>query len=123
MIAPGQVHQVTQGGIAPEWFNPSAFICAGNTTPLPSCSTSTGQFGNLGRNAVYGPGAIQWDMAVSRRFSITERWKLEYRSDFFNILNHANWNNPVTNDTSSTFGLVTGFGSPRIIQMAMKVFF
>jgi hypothetical protein len=72
---------------------------------------------------VYGPGQIQWDMAVSRRFALNERFKLEYRSDFFNVLNHANWNNPTTNITSSTFGLVKAFGSPRIIQMAMKLFF
>ncbi len=123
VILPGAVHTVTQGGIAPMWFNPDAFVCAGNTALSPSCSTSTGLFGNLGRNSVYGPGQIQWDMAVSRRFSLNERFKFEYRSDFFNILNHANWNNPTSTITSSTFGLVTAFGSPRIIQMAMKLFF
>jgi hypothetical protein len=53
---------------------------------------------------------------------------MEFRSDFFNILNHANWGNPVTGGTgigtsvsnSATFGQVTGFGAPRLIQMAMK---
>jgi hypothetical protein len=62
-------------------------------------------------------------MALSRRFNLKERWKLEFRSDFFNILNHANWSNPATSITSSTFGQVTSFGSPRIIQMALKLYF
>ena len=62
-------------------------------------------------------------MALVRRFQFKERWKLDARADFFNILNHANWNNPSTGLTSSTFGLVTGFSSPRIIQMALKLFF
>ena len=61
---------------------------------------------------------------MSRRFQFTERFKIEFRSDFFNILNHANWNNPGTSLTSgTTFGQITTFGSPRIIQMAMKLYF
>ena len=83
----------------------------------------SGQFGNLGRNAIYGPGQINWDMAISRRFKMNERWSLAVRSDFFNILNHANWNSPTTNVTSGTFGQITTFGSPRIIQFSMKLFF
>ena len=49
--------------------------------------------------------------------------KLEFRSDFFNIMNHANWNGPSAGLTSSTFGQVTTFGSPRLIQLAMKMYF
>ena len=62
-------------------------------------------------------------MAITRRFSLKERWSLDYRADFFNIMNHANWGNPCTNISNSTFGEVTSFGSPRIIQMAVKLFF
>jgi hypothetical protein len=102
------------------YLNPAAFICAGSNA---ACTTFSGQFGNLGRNSVYGPGIIQWDMAVSRRFKINERFALAFRSDFFNIMNHANWNNPTNNVTSGTFGQITTFGAPRIIQMSMKLFF
>jgi len=99
----------------------SSFACAGN---LPGqCSVFSGQYGNIGRNALYGPGTIQWDMALSRRFKFNERLSLDFRSDFFNIMNHANWNNPATGITTSTFGQITGFGSPRIIQMSTKFFF
>ncbi len=102
------------------YLTPAAFQCAGSNA---ACTTFSGQFGNLGRNSVYGPGNITWDMAVSRRFKINERFALAFRSDFFNIMNHANWNNPTTNVTSGTFGQITTFGAPRIIQMSMKLFF
>jgi len=108
-----------------QWFNPAAFA-GGCTTAAyvgnPSC-VPLGTFGNAGRDVFHNPGTIQWDMSVSRKFQITERWKIELRSDFFNIMNHANWNAPATGLTSTTFGQVTTFGSPRLIQMAMKVYF
>jgi hypothetical protein len=62
-------------------------------------------------------------MAVSRNFKISERWKAEIRADFFNIMNHANWNSPSSAVNSATFGEITGFSGPRLIQLAMKVFF
>jgi hypothetical protein len=48
---------------------------------------------------------------------------MEFRSDFFNIMNHANWGNPATGLTSATFGQITSFGSPRLIQANLKLFF
>jgi hypothetical protein len=119
VIAPDQVHQVVPND-PNYWFNPAAFMCAGSNA---ACTTFSGQFGNLGRNALYGPGAINFDMALTRRFPIHERWKMDFRADFFNIMNHANWSNPGTSITSSTFGEVTSFGSPRLIQMALKLYF
>jgi hypothetical protein len=118
VVAPDQVYPSQKTLL--EWFNPAAFQCAGSNA---ACTVFSGQFGNLGRNAVYGPGMINWDMAVSRRFKFSERWSLLFRADFFNIMNHANWNNPTTNITSGTFGQITTFGSPRIIQFATKLFF
>jgi hypothetical protein len=105
-------HQV-YGGPANDpsyWLNPAAFQCAGSNA---ACTVFSGQFGNVGRNAVYGPGQINFDMALTRRFTVGERWKLDLRADFFNIMNHANWNNPGTNITSGTFGEITSFGTPR----------
>ncbi|HTP36613.1 MAG TPA: hypothetical protein VMJ75_30765, partial [Candidatus Acidoferrales bacterium] len=119
VILPGQTYTVSQSD-PPLWFNPAAFQCAGSNA---ACTVFSGQFGNLGRNAVYGPGQITWDMAVSRQLAFHERFKVEVRADFFNIMNHANWNNPTTNITSGTFGEVTSFGAPRIIQMALKLYF
>ena len=118
VVLPDQVYP-SQRSVT-EWFNPAAFQCAGSNA---TCTISSGLFGNLGRNAVYGPGQINLSLALSRRFQIGERWKMEFRSDFFNILNHGNWNNPTASVTSGTFGQVVSFGSPRIIQMALKLYF
>jgi len=120
------------------WFNSGlqgtpAFVVgscgAGNyTAPAsnPYCEP-LGTFGDMTRNKLYGPGTIQWDMALSRTFELAKdentRWKLDVRADFFNIMNHANWNSPSAAISSSTFGQVTGFGSPRQIQMALKLHF
>ncbi len=95
-----------------EWFNPSAFA----VQPV-------GTFGNLGRDALTGPGTINLDMALSRTFQFRERLGLIARADFFNIMNHPNWNAPNTSVNSSIFGQITSFGSPRIIQFAMKLIF
>jgi hypothetical protein len=119
VVSPTQVFTVASNDPS-YWFNPAAFQCAGSNA---ACTVFSGLFGNLGRNAIYGPGSINWDMALSRRFTVGERWKLDLRADFFNIMNHANANGPTTGITSSTFGEITGFGSPRLIQMAMKLYF
>jgi hypothetical protein len=108
-----------------DWFNPAAFAggCnnaayAGNQYCVP-----LGSFGDAAHNLVHGPGTIQWDMSASRVFQFHERYKLEFRTDFFNIMNHANWNNPAAGLTSSTFGQITSFAAPRLIQMDMKLMF
>ncbi|HEY9142161.1 MAG TPA: carboxypeptidase regulatory-like domain-containing protein [Bryobacteraceae bacterium] len=114
-IAPNNVYAggISNAGNGFTWFNPLSFAYQ-----------AAGTFGDTGRNSIYGPGAINWDMAVSRRFEVKERWKMDIRADFFNILNHANWGNPGTSIASSgTFGQITSFGTPRQIQMAVKLFF
>src|SRR5208282_214443 len=99
------------------WFNPAAFAgsCGTNNyaynpgvptavypylgavnTPSaqgPYCEP-VGTFGTLTRNALYGPGSIQWDMSISRVISIKERFKLDIRAEFYNFMNHANLGGP-----------------------------
>jgi len=110
VVLPGAVYPATKTVL--EYFNPAAFA-----------TQAAGTFGNLGRDALYGPGSIQFDAAFSRQFHVKERLRPEFRADFFNIMNHGNWSNPVTSNASSTFGQITSFGSPRIIQMAIKLYF
>ncbi|HEY2018960.1 MAG TPA: carboxypeptidase regulatory-like domain-containing protein, partial [Bryobacteraceae bacterium] len=128
VVAPDQVH-APPASDPMYWFNPAAFQCAGSNA---ACTLFSGQFGNLGRNSVYGPGQINIDMALTRRFPVKERWKLDLRADFFNILNHANLGNPITSLSSGTFGQITGYyqglnaaggNTPRVIQMAVKLYF
>jgi hypothetical protein len=108
-----------------QYFNPAAFAgsCAlSQYAGNPYCE-APGTFGNAGRDIFHGPGSIQWDMSVSRIFRYKERWKLEFRGEFFNIMNHANWNAPSSAVNSSTFGEITGFGGPRLIQLSTKLYF
>ena len=113
--------------ICVQWMNPAAF------TPNP-----IGTYGDLGRNAVRGPGFFGFDLSLDRNFKITERYSLQVRADAFNIMNHTNYvggfapaGQPAgatygtvsTALNSSTFGQVTGAYDPRIFQFAMKLFF
>jgi hypothetical protein len=93
---------------------------AGYTFTTPPASAP---FGNLGRNAFRAPGLEQWDLAVNKRFRITERAGLQFRSEFFNVLNHTNFGlpNPVT--TNSAFGTIRTTYPARQIQFALKATF
>lgn len=102
-----------------------------------------GQLGNAPRNFLRGFGAWQSDLALRRQFTLTERFKLQFRSEFFNIFNHPNFANPTSTLTSPLFGFSTqmlgralggggltgGFaplyqiGGPRSTQLALKLLF
>jgi hypothetical protein len=97
-----------------------------------------GTFGNEHRNIFRGPGFANWDMSVTKRFKLTERMNLQLRGEFFNILNHPNFDGLYTenNDLSilgSGLGLLTstpdvaaanpviGSGGSRHIQLGVKL--
>jgi hypothetical protein len=107
-----------------QWINSAAFV-----------SNPTGGFGTIGRDAVRGPGNVSFDVAVSRRFKITERWDLEARAESFNAVNHPNFVGAISpsggssfttmnnNWTSSNFGRAQAAFDPRIMQFALKLRF
>jgi hypothetical protein len=95
-------------------------------------------YGTLPRNYLRGPGYINFDMAFSKTTAITERVKLEFRAEFFNLFNHANFLNPGAvnngngtfsgagpgvNPNSSLLGQITSTYDPRIIQLALRLSF
>jgi len=106
-------------------------------------ATSAGAQGNLGRNVLRGFGAWQADVGLQRQFHLTEKMSLRFRAEFFNILNHPNFGNPVNLLTSPLFGRSTQtlanslgsggangglnplyqIGGPRSIQFALKLQF
>jgi hypothetical protein len=88
------------------------------TTPSPNQP-----FGNLGRNAFRAPGLAQWDLGVNKSFRFTERIALQFRSEFFNVLNHTNFGPPTVTTTSSAFGTITNALPARQIQFALKLLF
>jgi hypothetical protein len=108
-------------------LNPNAF-----SIPTPP------RQGNLGRNSIPGFGLWQADLALQRKFNVTDRIGLQFRSDFFNVFNHPNFANPDGNlDDGPLFGrssqtLNRGLGGlsplyqiggPRSIQLSLKLLF
>jgi hypothetical protein len=82
-----------------------------------------GIYGNLGAYPVSGPGSFSFDFSVFKNFTITERTRLQFRTEFFNLFNRPNFGNPGTALTSSTFGQITSAGNAREIQFALKFLF
>jgi hypothetical protein len=84
----------------------------------------TGQDGIVGRNTVRGDSFINWDISVNKEFRISEYRNIEVRTDFFNILNRANFGLPVRTIGTPGFGTSVDTVNPaRIIQFAVKYSF
>jgi hypothetical protein len=100
-------------GPAGLYFNPQAFA-------VPQVYT----FGNLGRNALRGPGFRNFDIGIFKNFTIAERWRLQYRAEAFNAFNNTNFSNPGATVNTANFGRITGTQNlQRSIQMGLKLYF
>jgi outer membrane receptor protein involved in Fe transport len=95
-----------------QWFTTSSFA-------LPAL----GSFGNSGRNIIVGPGTNNWDVSFSKRTEIRERMTLQFRAEFFNLFNHAQWSGVGATLGSATFGQVTSARDPRIGQLGLRLLF
>jgi len=103
---------------AAEWFNVSAFQ---QLQPDPLGRFEV--FGNEGRNAVQGPGYVNWDASAFKNIRLTESKELQFRGELFNLLNHTNFRLPVSDVEAPTFGQIQSDVSPRVIQVALKFLF
>jgi hypothetical protein len=92
-----------------QWFTTSSFARPAN-----------GFFGTAGTGILHGPGIVNFDMAFYKDFRIAERHTIEFRSEFFNIFNHTNFDAVGTTFGSGTFGRVTSARDPRIIEFALR---
>ena len=109
---------------AAEWFNPAAFSA-------PACLTGPDCYGNLGFDAIRGPGRDDWNLALFKSFVISESRgsRVEFRADSFNTWNHTQFKGDINNGGisnsfgSSNFGAVTGAFDPREFQLGLKVVF
>jgi Carboxypeptidase regulatory-like domain/TonB-dependent Receptor Plug Domain len=79
-----------------------------------------GTYGQLGRNAFYGPGSFNMDFGLQKDFPMSERVKWQFRFEAFNLFNNVNLNNPNGTVTSSNFMRITSAGDPRILQFALR---
>jgi hypothetical protein len=95
-----------------EWFNTNDFV----TSPY-------GTFGNLGRNTLEGPGLATIDFSILKNTRVTERLNVQFRAEFFNLLNHPNLDLPDHFLGSPTFGQIVSAEDPRRLQFALKFLF
>jgi Carboxypeptidase regulatory-like domain/TonB dependent receptor-like, beta-barrel/TonB-dependent Receptor Plug Domain len=132
--APGASCKTATTNVPPGYyFDPSAFVEATVQAgqPIPSANDATAlagdvgtDVGNVGRNLLRGPSQSNIDFSIGKRFPLIESKNFEFRADFFNLLNHANTDNPVSDISTSDFGRVLAFSSsPRIVQFALKFTF
>ena len=91
--------------------------------PVAFAQPAAGTFGQQERNLLRNPGYWGWDMGLRKNFPVTERQRLQFRFEVFNILNHPNWNGANTNPTSGAFGQVTSKSGERNLQLALKYIF
>ena len=98
-----------------QFFDPNQFSNA--TVPL-------GSIGNSARTVCCGPGINNFDFSLLKDTGITERSQLQFRAEFFNAFNHAQFQNPDGNiSDGNTFGQVVRARDPRLVQFALKLLF
>jgi hypothetical protein len=149
--AAGATRDTAMNDIPPGYFfNPFAFVrpVVQSGQPIPSsngAALASGQgtdIGNVGRNVLRGPGQSNVDFSIVRRFRFSEAKSLEFRAEFFNLFNHVNLTNPISNlnvVTSSggsldpntgqilnpgDFGRISATSNnPRLTQLVVKLNF
>ncbi|HLX84355.1 MAG TPA: carboxypeptidase regulatory-like domain-containing protein [Terriglobales bacterium] len=119
---PNVVSAISYPHTVTSWFNPASFAA-------PACQTGPDCWGNLGYDGLRGPGRDNWNLSLLKNFTFTERFKLQFRAESFNVWNHTQFKGDGNNGGISTkfgagnFGAVTGAFDPRVFQLALKAFF
>ena len=98
-----------RGQLIQRYFNPDVF------EPNPLLT-----FGTVGRNTLVGPGYANVDFGLLKSFAVTETGSLQFRAEFFNLLNRPNFGNPVSNLASGVVGRIQSAAEGRQIQFALK---
>jgi hypothetical protein len=112
----GQHWNVRQGGRSHwinQYFNTAAFV-----------PRKDGEFGETGRNIIYGPPAFNVDAGLMKNWNILEKYQIQFRFEFFNAFNHAVMGNPDTGPSDGNFGKITSTANAaRVGQAALKLSF
>lgn len=108
----------------------TAVNCKPYLNPASFANPAAGTFGTVVKGAFVGPQYADWDVSLARRFRFGERTDLQFRAEYFNVLNHTNLGDPGTT-LGSTFGRITSTtdqnadiaNDPRIAQLSLKLVF
>jgi hypothetical protein len=103
-----------------QWINPAAFALV-----------SGSGYGDAPRNIARGPGLWQADFGLAKRILLSERMQMQFRSEFFNIFNRAQYGLPLADISTNTFGQIVsvvnagpvGTGTPRQMQFMLRLEF
>jgi hypothetical protein len=150
LVAGMTCKNATQGTPAGYFFNPTVFarplVQAGQPIPSSGGTATASAFGtdigDAGRNCLRGPRQVDLDFSLAKLFLVSESQNLEFRTDFFNLFNHSNFANPISNLNAlvatggridpttgqvvigGNFGrIISTSNNPRIIQFALKFTF
>lgn len=139
--------QTTTSNIPPGYFfNPFAFarptVRAGQLIPSSNGAAIADllgtDIGNVGRNVLRGPRQTNVDFSIIKHFRLDEAKNIEFHAEFFNLFNHVNFANPISNSNAvqsfdantgqiinpGTFGRINSTSNnPRLIQFALKLNF
>jgi len=107
--------------------------CVDYLNPASFALPADGDFGNVGKGSLRSPGLTVWDAGVFKNFAFTERLRVQFRAEFFNVLNHTNfvrantdgspYKDPVDSFSAGGFGSIRTASDPRIGQLALKFLF
>jgi hypothetical protein len=114
-IRPDRIAKGTLENPGPDaWFDRNAF---------PPVARGAYRFGNSGRNILDGPGTIQLDLSVSRRFKFNESQAAQFRWEMFNVPNHTNFNLPENNVDVRNGGTIIRAKGARVHQLGLRLEF
>ncbi|RRA49582.1 carboxypeptidase regulatory-like domain-containing protein [Acidipila sp. EB88] len=108
---PDQVAPVHMTKTQGQWFSTASFAKA------------VGHFGTERTGSFLGPGIENWDLGAMKNVDFKERYRFQFRGEFFNAFNHANFDDVDTNLNDASFGQVTTTHLPRRIQLGAKLYF
>jgi hypothetical protein len=95
------------------WFDPTAFA-------TPALYT----YGNLGRDTLFGPGRVNFDMSLFKDFPLKERMQFQFRAESFNIFNQPQFGLPNASIGNSQAGVISStVGNPRQVQLGLRFVF
>jgi len=113
---PNLVSDPRSGVTGQQFLNPAAFA-------VPAAGT----YGNLGAYSIFGPGQVIWDASVQKAFRVSEKFRADFRAEFYDFPNHLSYFSIATGSFSATppsnFGQVTAATDPRTLQFALRLNF
>ena len=107
--------------------------CRSYLNPASFSNNAAGTYGSIVKGSYVGPHYVDWDASIARKFAFSERTNLQFRAEYFNLLNHTNLGDPATT-VGTTLGRITSTSpqnwagtapqnDPRIAQMSLKLIF